>query len=576
MKIAIYSRKSKFTGKGESIENQIIKCKQFIQFKFDADPENAEIFIDEGFSGKNENRPRYQEMISKVKNKEIDCIIIYQLNRLGRNARDIHNTMQMCEDLGAVIYSATEGFDSSTSFGRAIIGILASLAQLEREQLAERVKDNMYTLAKMGRWLGGQSPLGFDGTREYYVDESGKERSVTRLKPNNEELKIVKLIYKKYLEEKSISQVSKWTLTNNFKGKNGGNIDKSAINIILKNPVYAKSDKNIFDYLESSGYDVYGEPNGNGLLRYGQGNKNTDDYIGITAVAKHKGIIDSEDWIAVQEILKENTEKAPSLGKSQTALLTGLLQCECGSNMQVRYSKPRKDGTRQHYYVCTMKTNSGGTRCNSKNINGQLFEKQLIEHLKSYSKEMLINQLESTLNKSKDLEKNLNIDSIDSDIEKANKSTKALLNTLKESPDKNVVTVVLAEMSELQKTIQSLKEKKEKLLEDQSEIVLSQSEILSIINTFNDFLDSYDTLTFTEKQKKLKILIKKIIYNGTKIHVEFSIKKKLDSIFNILSSLSLKSKVCQIVPPYRSYMHRSISRSQYCSLFLRNTTFNSS
>ena len=82
MKIAIYSRKSKFTGKGESIENQIIKCKQFIQFKFDADPENAEIFIDEGFSGKNENRPRYQEMISKVKNKEIDCIIIYQLNRL--------------------------------------------------------------------------------------------------------------------------------------------------------------------------------------------------------------------------------------------------------------------------------------------------------------------------------------------------------------------------------------------------------------------------------------------------------------------------------------------------------------
>ncbi len=397
-RVAIYSRKSRFTGKGESIENQILKCKQFIQFKFDIDPENTEIFIDEGFSGKNENRPRYQEMIAKVKNKEIDSIVIYQLNRLGRNARDIHNTMQMCEDLGCIIYSATEGFDSSTSFGRAIIGILASLAQLEREQLAERVKDNMYTLAKMGRWLGGQSPLGFDGTREYYIDENGKERSITRLKPNNEELKIVKLIYKKYLEEKSISQVSKWTLTNNFKGKNGGNIDKSAINVILKNPVYVKGDETVFEYLKASGYDVYGEANGNGLLRYGQGN---NDSIGITATAKHKGIINSSDWITVQEILKENTEKAPAIGTSKSALLTGLLKCSCGSNMQMRYGPKRKDGSKLHYYICTMKVNSGGTRCNSKNLNGPLFEEKFINHLKTYSKNTLLSQLETALKDSK-------------------------------------------------------------------------------------------------------------------------------------------------------------------------------
>ena len=183
--IAIYTRKSKFTGKGESIENQIIKCKQFINFKFDnIKEEDIKIFVDEGFSGKNENRPEYQSMLQEVKNKNINKIIIYQLNRLGRNARDIHNTMQMCEDLNCIIYSATEGFDSGSSFGRAIIGILASLAQLEREQIAERVKDNMYTLAKMGRWLGGQAPLGYDGIREKYIDEEGKERTITKLKDN--------------------------------------------------------------------------------------------------------------------------------------------------------------------------------------------------------------------------------------------------------------------------------------------------------------------------------------------------------------------------------------------------------
>ena len=68
--IAIYTRKSKFTGKGESIENQIEKCKKFIEFKFNIDSENVNIFIDEGFSGKNENRPQYQLMMEKIKKKQ--------------------------------------------------------------------------------------------------------------------------------------------------------------------------------------------------------------------------------------------------------------------------------------------------------------------------------------------------------------------------------------------------------------------------------------------------------------------------------------------------------------------------
>ena len=80
--IAIYTAKSKFTGKGESIENQIEKCKKFIEFKFNIDSENVNIFIDEGFSGKNENRPQYQLMMEKIKKKQINSIVIYQLNDL--------------------------------------------------------------------------------------------------------------------------------------------------------------------------------------------------------------------------------------------------------------------------------------------------------------------------------------------------------------------------------------------------------------------------------------------------------------------------------------------------------------
>lgn len=539
MKIAIYSRKSKFTGKGESIENQILKCKQYVQFKFDVDPESVEIYIDEGFTGKNENRPRYQEMMAKVKKNEIKHIVLYQLNRFGRNARDIHNSLQVCNDHNCIIYSANEGFDSSTSFGRAIIGIMASLAQLETEQLAERVKDNMYTLAKMGRWLGGQSPLGFDGVREYYVDENGKERSLTKLKKNDDELKLVKAIYKKYLDEKSLSQVSKWSLSNNFKGKNGGNIDKSAINLILQNPVYVKSSPEVVDYLLDNGYEVCGSPNGNGILRYGKNrdkskknNKNNDDIDtdnfennSIAAIAKHKGIIESSDWLKVQEIIKANTEKAPSMGKSKTALLTGILKCSCGSGMQVRYGSTRKDGTKNHYYICTMKINSGGTRCNSKNINGTLLEEKLLNRLKTYNKEILVKELENTLSQSKELETKINIESIENDIVIANKSIKNLMSTLKETESRSISKRILSEIEEIEDTISILENKKEKLLDDQSKLANSQIEILDIINFLSEFNKVYDSLSYEDKKKSLNELLSSIIYDNNKLHLRFNIKK---------------------------------------------------
>lgn len=538
-KIAIYSRKSKFTGKGESIENQIKKCKEFIQFKFDLDPESTEIYIDEGFTGRNENRPKYKEMMSKVKNNEIKHIVLYQLNRFGRNARDIHNSLQSCTDHNCVIYSANEGFDSSTSFGRAIIGIMASLAQLETEQLAERVKDNMYTLAKIGRWLGGQSPLGFNGVREYYVDESGKERSITKLQKNEDELKLVKVIYKKYLEEKSLSQVSKWTLTNNFKGKNGGNIDKSAINVILQNPVYVKSTPEVFDYLVKNGYEVCGEPNGNGILRYGRSkdktaeesnidndtNTNSVENNSIAAIAKHKGIIEASDWLKVQKILKINTEKAPSIGKSKTALLTGLLKCSCGSNMQMRYGSKRKDGSKTYYYTCNMKVNSGNTRCNSKNINGPLFEEKLIQYLNEYSKNELTQILEKVIIDSKSILPKNNIVSIDNDILDANKAIDNLMNNLKETKNQKTVQRVMGEIEKLENEIEELEKKKDNLLNDESQIILSQSEILNTISLLNDFIKTYNYISFEEKKKYLNELISSITYSGSEIHIKYNIKK---------------------------------------------------
>jgi len=522
--IAIYSRKSKFTGKGESIENQILKCKKFIEFKFNVNIDNFpndNIFIDEDYTGRNENRPQFQRLKKKVENGEIKHIIIYQLNRFGRNARDIHNSMAMCEEHDCVMYSATEGFDTSTSFGRAVMGILASLAQLETEQLGERVKDNMYTLAKMGRWLGGQSPLGFDGTREYYIDSNGKQRSVTKLTSNDEELNLVTIIYDKYLEEKSLSQVSKWALTNNLKGKNGGDLNKSAINAILQNPVYVKSNQEVFEYLENEGYEVCGRPNGNGILRYG---KKAEEKI--ASVAAHKGIISAKKWLEVQAILKANTEKAPRMGKTHTALLTGLLKCKCGSGMRITYGSKNKEGIRPFYYTCSLKNDSGGTRCNSKNIHGPKLEKELIKYLKTYNKETLIKEFKQLLDSTKSLQGYMKAEQIESEIVKSNNSIKKLLNRLKLIDDEEVASIVLQEIKIEKNKIKELEDKKKKIINESTEISINQAKLFEFISDLEEFNNTFENLNLEDKQKYLNALIKQIkIDENNNLNIEFNLKK---------------------------------------------------
>ena len=107
----------------------------------------------------------------------------------------------------------------------------------------------MLELAKTGRWLGGTPPLGYKSTPIKYFDENMAEHSMVRLSSDEEELKIVKLIYEKYLELKSLSSLEAYLLEHYYKTRNGSDFRKSSLRAILTNPVYAKSSKEIFDYL---------------------------------------------------------------------------------------------------------------------------------------------------------------------------------------------------------------------------------------------------------------------------------------------------------------------------------------
>ena len=125
-------------------------CQEYICSKLGKDVEIS-IYEDEGFTGKNTNRPEFQRLMKDIKNKHIDKIVCYKLDRIGRSVAQLSNMFEMLDEYNCSFTSITEQqFDTTTPMGRAMINIASTFAQLEREQLAERVRDNMLQLAKSG------------------------------------------------------------------------------------------------------------------------------------------------------------------------------------------------------------------------------------------------------------------------------------------------------------------------------------------------------------------------------------------------------------------------------------------
>ena len=180
----IYSRKSKFTGKGESIENQIELCRQYIAMHFGDDAaENALVYEDEGFSGGNLERPQFKKMMKDSQKIAFAAIVVYRLDRISRNIGDFAKLIEDLGDRHIDFISIREQFDTSSPMGRAMMYIASVFSQLERETIAERIRDNMHELSKTGRWLGGTTPTGYASESESKITVDGKERKAYKLKP---------------------------------------------------------------------------------------------------------------------------------------------------------------------------------------------------------------------------------------------------------------------------------------------------------------------------------------------------------------------------------------------------------
>lgn len=392
MNIAIYSRKSKYTEKGDSIDNQIQYCKDYVKMHLKQITEpNFIIYEDEGFSAATTIRPMFQKLIEDIKIKKIQVLICYRLDRINRNVSDFSKTLELLEENNISFISATENFDTTTPMGKAMIYIASVFAQLERETTAERVRDNMLALSRTGRWLGGLSPLGYQSESILYMDEALKERQLYRLVPIEKELKKVLLIYLKYKETQSLSQLETYCLTNHIKTQKNCDFTKNSLSLLLQNPTYCIADKDAYDYFSGleciipcSVRDFNGQY---GVLCYnrtkhltGNRQKKRPAKEWIIAIGKHRGIITGKDFVFTQNLLKQNrTKGTPRKDTSQIALFSGLITCSyCSSRLRIKNIRRNKDNKITFSYACEMKVLSKGSRCLNKNLPGASFDEKLL------------------------------------------------------------------------------------------------------------------------------------------------------------------------------------------------------
>ena len=136
--VAIYARQSVDKKDSISIESQIEYAKREVF------SEECKIYQDSGYSGKNTNRPAFSEMMRDIHAGQIEKVVVYRLDRISRSIVDFADFIEILESGGISFVSATEKFDTSTPMGRAMLYIIVVFAQLERETIAERVRDNYY------------------------------------------------------------------------------------------------------------------------------------------------------------------------------------------------------------------------------------------------------------------------------------------------------------------------------------------------------------------------------------------------------------------------------------------------
>lgn len=285
-KVAIYIRVSteEQAKEGYSISAQKQKLKAYcIAQGWDV----SGVYVDEGISAKDMNRPQLQQMLKDIKSGLIDCVLVYRLDRLTRSVLDLYKLLETFEKHDCKFKSATEVFETTTALGRMFITIVAAMAQWERENTGERISMGFHEKVRQGKYALNFRSFG------YNLDLKTGQLSI-----NEEEAKTVRKIVDLYLKEGyGANRICQYLNERNILTRDGNHWNDKPLMQLLKNPIYK------------------------GTIKYGT--EVNEDAM--------PAIIDKETFEEVQKTIERRRSLHPKQISSDY-IFSGLIKCyECGS-----------------------------------------------------------------------------------------------------------------------------------------------------------------------------------------------------------------------------------------------------
>ncbi len=343
--IAIYARQSVDKKDSLSIETQINLCTNYIN----ATPhsETIEEYQDKGYSGKNILRPDFARLMADVECGKISKIVVYKLDRISRNLLDFMSMYEIFNEHKIEFCSVNDKFDTTTPMGRGMLKIAMVFAEMERESIQLRVKDNYYERIKDGRWAGGPAPYGFKNGRT--------KNNIPTLIRVSEEITAVKLAFNHYEDDfaMSLGKIARLLESKGFESRKRKTFDNVTIARILQNPVYAIADETLYKYFKTKKAKILNpieEWNGTRtavIIGKRVANKNTRKYTDFSEqtvyLTNFRGVIPSVQYIKVQERLAQNQQIKRANAPTRMKELAGLLKCaKCGYAIKI-YNDPKLD-----------------------------------------------------------------------------------------------------------------------------------------------------------------------------------------------------------------------------------------
>lgn len=329
-RVAIYCRQSVDKRESLSIEQQEEECRKEITGN-----DVVMVYKDKGFSGKNTERPAFKKLMNDVKTGIIKKVVVYRLDRFTRSLADFSINYEILKNNDCAFISRAEKFDTSTSAGRAMLSIVAVFAELERETIQQRVKDNYYKILNDTRqWLGGPPPYGFKVVNK-------------RLEKNNQELEVVKYIYDMYYNDNNISiyKIARRLHDENIRTRKNKAFTNTQIQRILKNSIYVEADKKIYNYYKAQGAEIADDINlYNGkkvayIVNTSKEDKRTKKALekSILYLLDLEGFISSNMFLSIQKRMEGNKQIGGGNKQgSSWKWLSGLVKCgKCGYAIRV-------------------------------------------------------------------------------------------------------------------------------------------------------------------------------------------------------------------------------------------------